>query len=125
MPCSSARDGNLPACADGRHPASVLAHDDSMNITGEAGRGLLGSASPIRPQVRVRHASTQDVLAERHYREQETDPSFSGNIGILVEVARNVIDAANNHTAEDAARKFTGRVRAWPGSRSRILPHVR
>ena len=97
----------------GKMPARVLVHVDEMNIASGIGRALLGSSSFIGAQVSIVDVSTGEILLEKHFREQEKDVSFSGNIGGLIELTKNVVDAAVNDRVEEATREFAERVRKW------------
>ena len=103
----------LAASFPGGKPVQVLVHVDEMNIASGAGRALLGKRSYVGARVQIVDTSTLRTIAERHFREQEKDVSFTGNIGILVEITKNVIDAGTNDMVEDAAQEFADRVEAW------------
>ena len=109
----SAMTRTLVASFPGGSPVQVLVHVNEMNIASGAGRALLGKQSYVGARVQIVDPSTQRTIAEKHFREQEKDVSFSGNIGILVEITKNVIDAGTNDMVEDAAQEFADRVRVW------------
>ncbi len=97
----------------GGNPVQMLVHVDEMNIASGAGRAILGNRSYVGARVQIVDPSIQRTIAERHFREQEKDVSFSGNIGLLVEITKNVIDAGTNDMVEDAAQEFADRVKEW------------
>ena len=97
----------------GKVPALVLVHVDEMNIASGVGRAILGSPSFIGARVTVVGVFTKKVISERHFREQEKDVSFSGNLGGLIELTKNIIDATTNDRVEEAAREFAERVKRW------------
>lgn len=97
----------------GSKPVQLLVHVDEMNIASGAGRALLGNRSYVGARVQIVDPSARRTIAERHFREQEKDLTFTGNIGILVEITKNVIDAGTNDMVEDAAQEFADRVKAW------------
>ena len=103
----------LAASFPGGNPVQMLVHVDEMNIASGAGRALLGNRSYVGARVKIVDSSTQKTIAERYFREQEKDVSFSGNIGFLVEVTKNVIDAGTNDMVEDATQEFADRVKEW------------
>ena len=100
----------------GTMPARVFVHVDEMEIASGAGRALLGSGSFVGANVRVVDMSSGEVLAEKHFREREKDVSFGGNIGVLVEITKNIADAALNDRVEQAAREFAEAVKDWMDS---------
>lgn len=103
----------LGSSFSGERPVRMSVHVTEMNIASGAGRALLGSESFIGAKVSVQDAATRKVIAERHFREREKDVSFTGNIGILVEIAKNVVDAGSNDMLDDAVREFAEAVKVW------------
>ena len=103
----------LGSSFSGERPVRMSVHVDEMNIASGAGRALLGSESYIGAKVSVLDATTRKVIAERHFREREKDVSFTGNLGILVEITKNVIDAGSNDMLDDAVREFAESVKDW------------
>ena len=103
----------LGSSFSGEQPVHISVHVDEMNIASGAGRALLGSESYIGANVRVLDATTRQVIAERYFREQEKDISFTGNLGILVEITKNVIDAGSNDMLDEAAQEFAESVKVW------------
>ncbi len=103
----------LGSSFSGDRPVHTSVHVNEMNIASDAGRALLGSESYIGAKVSVLDATTRKVIAERHFREREKDVSFTGNIGILVEITKNVIDAGSNDMLDDAVREFAESVKVW------------
>ena len=94
-------------------PAKVLVHVDEMDIASGIGRAVVGNESYIGGKVDVVDASTNEIIAEEHFREREKDVSFSGNVGVLFELTKNIIDAVSNDRIEEAAREFAERVKQW------------
>ena len=84
-----------------------------MVIASRVGRAVLGNQSLIGGKVEVLDVLTEKMIAEMHFREQEKDIEFSGNLGILVEVTKNVLDGAMNNRVEKAAKEFADRVKDW------------
>ena len=80
-------------------------HMTELNIACDAGRALLGSESHIGAEVSVLDTTTRKVIAERHFREREEGVAFAGNLGILVETAKYVIDAGGNDMLDDAVQR--------------------
>ncbi len=105
--------GTLESSFSGDQPVHMSVHVDEMNIASDAGRALLGSESYIGATVSVLDATTGDVIAERYFREQEKDVSFTGNLGILIEITKNVIDAGSNDMLDDAAQELAEAVKVW------------
>ena len=103
----------LGSSFSGERPAHMSVHVNEMNIASDAGRALLGSESYIGAKVRVLDATSHKVIAERYFREREKDVSFTGNIGILVEITKNVIDAGSNDMLDEAVREFAESVKVW------------
>ena len=97
----------------GDMPAQVLVHVDEMAIASGAGRALLGNESHIGAYVRVIDVTANATIAERHFREGDKDVSFGGNLGVLVEVAKNVGDAAANDRVDSVAQEFARAVKGW------------
>lgn len=105
--------GMLGSSFAGEQPVHLAVHVNEMNIASDAGRAFFGSKSYIGANVSVLDATTGEVIAERYFREQEKDVSFTGNIGILVEITKNVIDAGTNDMLDDAIEEFAESVKAW------------
>ena len=103
----------LGSSFSGEQPVHMSVHVDEMNLASDAGRALLGSNSFIGANVSVLDATTGEVIAERYFREQEKDVSFDGNLGILIEITKNVIDAGSNDMLDDAAEDFAESVKVW------------
>lgn len=104
---------SLAPALSGKRPAEVLVRVDEMDIASEAGRALSGSQSFIGARVRILDAANGETIAERHFKESEKQHSFTGNIGILVEITKNLVDAAQNDMLEDAVQDFAEAVRTW------------
>ena len=97
----------------GAMPARLLVHVDEMAIASGVGRALLGSESFIGAQVSIVDVDTNVTIAERHFREREKDVSFGGNLGALIEITKNVADAATNDRVDVAAQEFAETVKGW------------
>ena len=97
----------------GDHPAMLLVHVDEMNIASGLGRALMGRQSRIGGMVSVVDAATDETVVRARLSELEKDVRFGGNVGRLVEVAKNVTDAAVNDRVEKVAREFAQRVHRW------------
>ena len=93
--------------------ARLLVHVDEMVIASGVGRALLGSESYIGAQVSIVDVDTNVTIAERHFREREKDVSFGGNLGALIEVTKNLADAALNDRVDAAARELAQAVKGW------------
>ncbi len=103
----------LGSSFSGEQPVHMSVHVNEMNIASDAGRAFFGSESYIGASVSVLDATTREVIAERYFREQEKDVSFTGNIGILVEITKNVIDAGSNDMLDEAIEEFAESVKVW------------
>ena len=97
----------------GEMEAQVIVHVDEMAIASGVGRALLGNESYIGANVRVVDSATNATIAERHFREGDKDVMFGGNLGILVEVVKNVGDAAVNDRVDAVAQEFAQAVKDW------------
>ncbi len=103
----------LASSFSGTMPAIIDVHVDEINIASAVGRAMIGSKSFIGAKVRVVDAATRSVIAEKHFRERERDIDFSGNIGALIEITKNIIDAVANDRVEEVVREFTEAVKEW------------
>ena len=97
----------------GGNAVQMLVHVDEMDIASGVGRAIRGRQSFVGARVQIVDSSTQRIIAERYFREQEKDVTFTGNLGFLVDITKNVIDAGTNDMVEDAVQKFADRVKEW------------
>ncbi len=97
----------------GTQPARMLVHVDEMDIASGAGRAIFGKESYIGGKVDIVDVASNKIIAERHFREREKDVSFGGNLGGLIELTKNIVDAVANDRVDEVAREFAERVKGW------------
>jgi len=97
----------------GTKPAHIVITLTEVDIASGVGRALGGHDSSITGIVKIIDANSSNILAERVIKGKDRSTPIGGNIGSLISLVSDIVDAATTDRVAEVVSDFSIKLRDW------------
>lgn len=104
---------SISSSLSGTKPANVVITLTEVDIASGVGRALGGQNSSVTGIVKIIDANSSNVLAERVITGKDRSTPIGGNIGSLISLASDIVDAATTDRVAEVVSDFSITLSDW------------